>query len=265
MRTFCCLVAAMVASAGAAAQSMDFVQLAPPAPSSASGLRLSIGVGAATVPEYAGAADNRALALPLIDAQWRNGFFASTRNGLGLNFSPDSRLDIGARVTLDLGRESDRSPRLRGFDDIDPSAMLGAYANWRLGGGFSLLSSAQTGAAKEGRAATAHLGLGYGGQWMPRVQFGATAALMLATKEYMQAFHGVDAQQSARGGLPVYTPGGGLHSVRLGVNLNYAIDNRWGVGVIAGASRLMGDAADSPLTQDRNQGSAGVLVSYRFL
>jgi MipA family protein len=247
----------------AAAQTMDFVQFGPP-PSSSSGLRLSLGLGATTVPEYPGAADNRALALPLIDAQWRNGFFASTRSGLGFDFAPDPRLDIGGRVTLDLGRESDRSPRLRGFDDIDPSAMVGAFANWRLGAGFSLLSSLQTGAAEQARAATAHLGLGYGGQLIPRVQFGATAALMLATKEYMQAFHGVNARQSARGGLPVYTPSGGLQSVRLGVNLNYAVDDRWGVGVVAGAARLMGDAADSPLTQDRNQGSAGVLVSYRF-
>jgi MipA family protein len=245
----------------AAAQAMDFVQLAPPG---GTGLRLAAGLGVAAVPEYSGASERRAQALPLVDAQWANGLFASTRSGLGYNFSRDPRFDAGLRVSVDLGRDSKRSPRLNGFDDIDPSAMLGGFANWRLGAGLSLLSSVQTGAGGEGRAANAQLGLGYGSALAPRVQLGATASVMLATSEYMQLFHGVSAEQSARGGLPIYSPASGLHSVRLAVNANYALDARWTLGAFASAARLLGDTADSPITQSRNQASAGVLVSYRF-
>jgi MipA family protein len=253
----CCIAAPTLA----AAQAMDFVRLAPPG---GTGLRLSVGLGAAAVPEFSGASERRAQVLPLVDAQWANGLFASTRNGLGYNFSRDPSFHAGLRVSLDLGRDSKRSPRLDGFDDIDPSAMFGAFANWRVGGSWSLLGSVQTGAGGEGRAANAQLGLGYGTALGPRVQLGATASVMVATSEYMQLFHGVSAGQSARGGLPVYTPTGGLHSARLAVNANYALDARWSLGAFASGARLLRDAADSPITQDRNQASVGVLVSYRF-
>jgi MipA family protein len=251
----------LLAPSMAASQTMDLARFAPLQGASR---QINVGLGAAGFPEFSGAAEQRVLTLPLIEAQWANGWFASTRNGLGFNFSRDPRFDFGLRVTADLGRDADRSPRLRGFDDIDPSAMLGAFANWHLGGGVSALGSLQSGAASEARAATAHLGLGWGLSPMPRLQLGATAGLMLASREYMQAFHGVTVTQSTRGGLPVYTPGSGLHSARLVLNANYVFDARWSVGGFVTGARLLGDAADSPITQHRNQTSAGLFVAYRL-
>lgn len=245
----------------AASQTMDLARLAP---LQGAGRQIDVGLNAAVYPEFSGAAEQRLLVLPLIDSQWANGWFASTRNGLGLNFSRDPRFDFGLRITADLGRDADRSPRLRGFDDIDPSAMLGAFANWHLGGGVSALGSVQSGAAGEGRAATAHLGLGWGLRPMPRLQLGATAGLMLASRKYMQAFHGVTVTQSTRGGLPVYTPGSGLHSARLALNATYAFGARWSVGGFVTGARLLEDAADSPITQQRNQTGTGLFVAYRL-
>lgn len=244
-----------------AAQTMDVVQLAPLQGASR---QVSVGLGAASVPEFIGASEQRTLVLPVVEAHWANGWFASTRNGLGFNFSRDPRFDVGLRVGVDLGRDADRSPRLRGFDDIDPSAVFGAFANWHLGGGLSVLGVVQSGAAEDSRAATAHLGLGYGLSPQPRLQLGATAGVMLASREYMHAFHGVTATQSARGGLPAYTPGSGLHSARLSLNVNYALGGRWSAGGFLVGARLLEDAADSPITEDRNQTGAGLFVAYRL-
>lgn len=97
---------------------------------------------------------------------------------------------------------------------------------------------------------------------MPRL--GASAGVMLASREYMQALHALTVTQSAADGLPGYTPGSGLHSARVGLSATYAFDARWSVGGFVTGSRLLEGAADSPITLDRNPTSAGLFVAYRL-
>jgi MipA family protein len=243
---------------------MDFAQLIP-SQRMKGDMTLSLGATAISAPEYIGADENRIIALPLVDAQWRNGLFASTRSGLGFNFSRDPRFDVGVRMLADAGRKAKRSPRLRGFDDVDPSPMLGVFANWRLADGLLLQSSIQSGAGKESSAGTVNVGLAYGMRVAPRLQAGISAALTYATKDYMQVFHGVNAQQRANSiSLGIYSPEGGLHSARLSVNAVYSFDERWSAGLVANSMRLLGDAANSPLTEKRGQFTALVFASYRL-
>jgi len=77
-------------------------------------------------------------------------------------------------------------------------------------------------------------------------------------------FFGVDAGQSARSGLPQFDAGGGWNSARFSAGAILRIDARWSASAFAAVARLQGDAADSPITEDRSQVYAGVFLTYRF-
>jgi MipA family protein len=80
----------------------------------------------------------------------------------------------------------------------------------------------------------------------------------------MQTFFGVDAQQSARSGLPVFSPDSGLSSSRLFFSAGYEIRLGWLIGGQLYVSRLLRDAADSPITQRRTTGGGGLFLAYRM-
>jgi outer membrane protein len=77
---------------------------------------------------------------------------------------------------------------------------------------------------------------------------------------YMRTLFGVDARQSARSGLPTFSPDSGISSARLFLSVRYQVRPHWQVGAQAYVGRLFGDAADSPITQKRNS----VAVEYSW-
>jgi outer membrane protein len=80
----------------------------------------------------------------------------------------------------------------------------------------------------------------------------------------MRSYFGVDAGQSARSGYAVYEPSDGLRDVRLNASLSYSIDPHWSlIGTLA-ATRLVGDAADSPIVRDKTALNGLVGARYRF-
>jgi outer membrane scaffolding protein for murein synthesis (MipA/OmpV family) len=78
----------------------------------------------------------------------------------------------------------------------------------------------------------------------------------------MQTFFGVDTTQSARSGLPLFEPDSGISAVRLFFSARYAVRPSWLLGGQLYASRSLGNAADSPITQRRTTPGAGVYVAY---
>jgi outer membrane scaffolding protein for murein synthesis (MipA/OmpV family) len=52
--------------------------------------------------------------------------------------------------------------------------------------------------------------------------------------------------------------------VRFALGAGYRFDRNWGTSVFGSISRLQGDAASSPITEDRLQHFVGAVVLYRF-
>jgi outer membrane protein len=72
---------------------------------------------------------------------------------------------------------------------------------------------------------------------------------------------------AARTGLDAFAPGGGIQSVGVTAGTLYQIDAKWGVAAFARYDRLVGDAAESPVTRafgTRSQPSAGIALSRIF-
>ena len=89
--------AALIGAGGASAQAFDAVRLYGAKPGQDGGL---IGLGFIGGTEYRGSDERKTTAVPLIDYQWANGWFAGTGNGVGYNFSKRTDLQYGARLTF---------------------------------------------------------------------------------------------------------------------------------------------------------------------
>ncbi len=98
-----------------------------------------------------------------------------------------------------------------------------------------------------------------------RLVLGTSAAI--ASTNYMDTYFSVDADNAARSGLARFEADGGLKDLGLSVVAAYGITRRWGVFARAGYTRLLDDAANSPITEDEgsaNQFLAAIGASYRF-
>lgn len=250
-----------LAAPSAFAQAFDAVRLFGAAPGQDAG---RIGLATVAGPTYAGSENRRVRAFPAFDYQWANGWFAGFSNGIGYNFSDAPRLQYGLRLTADLGRKERRDAALRGMGDIDATATAGAFFNYVLPAGVFLTSSLRHGSGNHRDGTVLDLGAGHS-LALPRPwRLGVGVAATLVNAAYMQSHFGVTPTQAAASGYAVYTPGAGARDLRANLALTYSFDARTSLTTALSASRLLGDAKDSPLTRKANTVSGVFALGYAF-
>ncbi len=97
------------------------------------------------------------------------------------------------------------------------------------------------------------------------LSIGATATY--GSDDYMQTYFGIDSDNAARSGLSQFSAGGGLRDVRIPIMAIYSLSPNWHVTGGLVYSRLLDDASDSPIVDDRgssNQLFAGLGVAYAW-
>jgi outer membrane protein len=102
-----------------------------------------------------------------------------------------------------------------------------------------------------------------GDDWL----FSIGPRVTLGDAKYQRAYFGVTPAAALSSGLSAYDPGGGVQSVGVIAGYLRQLSRRWGLATYLRYDRLVGDAADSPVTGDfgsRSQPSVGVAVSYTF-
>ena len=102
-----------------------------------------------------------------------------------------------------------------------------------------------------------------GDDWL----FSIGPRVTLGDAKYTRAYFGVTPAAATASGLTAYDPGGGVQSVGVTAGYHRMLGRNWGVAVYGRYDRLVGDAADSPVTRQlgsRSQPSAGVALSYTF-
>jgi outer membrane scaffolding protein for murein synthesis (MipA/OmpV family) len=223
-----------------------------------------VGLGLANGPRYLGSDERRTRIAPMLDYRWKNGWFAGTTYGAGYNFSSERRMQYGVRLSLAPGRDEDDAAALAGMGDIKTRPELGLFFNWLVEGNLYLRSALRYGSGNDRRGLALDLAAGYffrlGPQW--RATTGLSSTYLNGNA--MRSYFGVDADQSARSGYPVYQPSDGLRDIRLHGSLFYIIDPRWSlIGTLA-ATRLVGDAADSPIVRDKTSFTGLFGVRYWF-
>ncbi len=258
-----CALPAAAADDAAAAGAVTAAPERPIAPD----WSVTFGAGAIAMPSYPGAASSRVLPVPLIDIRYRNLFFLSPFDGLGVNAIATQRLQVGIAVLPDFGRSASAADRLRNWGDVGAGANVKAFARYALGlwaltadvrrqlgaGNGTLVDAGVTRMLPIGR----HLIL------LP------TATLTWADSRYSRAYFGIDQNQStvalAQGwSLPAYSAGAGFRDAALSLVAIVPVGERWSLQSLLRAEMLLGDAASSPLTEQRIQPTFGAFVAYRL-
>lgn len=111
--------------------------------------------------------------------------------------------------------------------------------------------------------AVGSIDLGYHQRLTQNLQWSAGVGVSMANRQNMQTYFGITPEQAATSKLPVFMAGSGLRNMYAGAGFITALSPRWILFGNVGASRLLGDAADSPLTLKTNSASAGLGLAYR--
>ncbi len=244
--------------------------------SSSGGARNYFAVGVGAVPEFEGSDDYQAI--PFVAGRYATDYATFELRGLG--FSADfaaprseGRVLGGVILNYDLGREDADNPVIATLTEVDPTLELGAFV------GYSFQELTTSGDALTVRLdAVIDVGDGHGGTLVtPSLSYSRPLTQRLfgnvgisatyASDDYHQAFFGVTAADAARSGLPVFQASSGISSVDVTAGFAYQVTQDWGIIGQAGYSRLVNDAADSPIvTQQgsRDQFFIGFGVSRSF-
>lgn len=174
-----------------------------------------------------------------------------------------SGFELGPVLGWRFGREEEDGVRLAGLGDVDGGLVLGGYAAYRFGAvaAFASYNHQVTGDDTGGQL---RFGFEARTKVNPWLTLTGTLGSTWASSDYMGSFFGVSETQSLRSGLTQFNASSGIKDAFVGVGTELALDDRWTLSVSGRYTRLVGDAADSPIVENENQLTGMVGLSYRF-
>ncbi len=254
--------------------------LAPPSLPSTSlpeGIRITVGASAITAPLFEGSARYGVWAVPIIKFDALPGssggggglldgfksFDARSLDDISVGLFKRGALEIGPLLGYRIGRLEKDSPRLRGFGDIEGGFVAGGYARYDFAPFFVRASFHQR-ISGDDTGYLVRLATGFELPVTKRIVLKVDAYADYADDAYMGTYFGVSALQSARSGLAVFDAGAGFKSAGLTVGTEIALDKDWTLHATGGYTRLLGDAASSPIveTADRFEARLGLARSF---
>ena len=222
-----------------------------------------IGVLGGVAPEYLGSDKYELAYAPDVKITWRDRVFLRGRK-FGINVYRNGRIRSGVYVRYSGGR-SDSNEGLNGLGDVDKTITGGVFLNYRYKVlrfkseiRHDLLSNDQ------GTMVLASVGSKFP---VKDPMFSFSVGGTWVSGEYMESFYGITGRQSVRSGIRQYDADAGFRDVFIGLASGYKFSNSWTVTVQAQYRRLVGDAVDSPIVDDkgsRNSVVAGLGLSYTF-
>ncbi len=234
----------------------------------------TVGLGVAAAPDYEGSDDYQAVPTWLFSA--RDLYHPDTYVTLGgpslrSNFVADPQLRAGVSGTFIPERndvEDDAVDRMR---NVDASLLLGGIFGWDFAASpqtefAALLDLRYDIASGNGYLITPRLT--YSNR-LPNSPFSIGGELFSnwASEDYMSEYFGVSAGDSARSGLDTFDAESGFKDVGIAANVNYRFAENWSTTLLGGVTRLIGDAADSPVVDDRGEETQlflGLTLNYRL-
>jgi outer membrane protein len=234
----------------------------------------TVGAGVGMAPDYEGS--NHYEIVPLWNLRVSNLYDPSTfvqllGPRLRSNFVPDPHWRLGLDGQFIKKRDHHvHDSKVSNLESVDPSVMLGVI------GGYDFLADPRESLALEvearqdianGNGALVTMRGVYGTPLSESWRVDTTIEGTWASDDYMSAYFGIDSADAARSGLDQYNADAGFKDVAFGGALTYRISDSWSLSGLASYTRLVGDAADSPVVKDRgdeNQFFGGALVNYQF-
>jgi MipA family protein len=222
---------------------------------------LIVGAGGIYRPEYEGSDELALSPVPVVLFTYGEWLKIDPR-GISVRALEHNGFSLSGKIGYEMGRDEDDADRLNGLGDIDSAATVGARAAYTWSGVELYAELDQTIDGSESLIGA--FGLEYSAPITDRLILGAGAEAIVANESHMQAYFGVNAAQSANSGLPEYDAEAGLKRVNIKATATYLLTQNWLMRGEVGLGILTGDAADSPVVEEKLQPTASVFVGYKF-
>lgn len=222
---------------------------------------LIVGAGGTYEPEYEGSDKFEISPIPVVVFTYGD-WLEIDPTGVTVTALRHDGFALAGRVGYESGRDEDDGDRLRGLGDIDFAATVGAKASYKWQALELYATIDQTIDGSESLIGT--FGAEFQAPVTERLILGAGVEAVVANDNHMEAYFGVNAAQSARSGLPEYKAEAGLKRVNISASATYMLSENWLVRGEAGLGILTGDAADSPIVEEKLQPSTSLFVGYKF-
>jgi MipA family protein len=184
--------------------------------------------------------------------------------GLDTELLRRDRVRVNLSLRFDQGRRESSSDQLRGMGNIKATVRSRLGVRWQPAPFWSVSLATSIDSLGNGGGYLIDGGISRAFVIDARQRVIASAGLTGAGDRYLQTWYGVTAEQSARSGLPVYKPSEGLRDVHTGVAWRIEVNPQWAGFAALGATRLLGPAANSPLTRQVNSYSISAGIARRF-
>ena len=225
---------------------------------------IRLGVLGAVHPDYQGSDDYKTSVAPYFRINWRDRIILGGRSlrARVLNGGP---LSMGPLVRLRGGRDEGDNEDLAGLGDDERSIEVGGFMRYRIGP-YRFRMTATQDVADGHNGALVEVGAG---AQIPfdRPWFLLMGKVTWADQDYTKSFFGVTASESRRSGLRQFDTSAGVRDVGFTIASRLPIWREMSLVAAFNYEKLLGDAADSPLTQavgDADQVSANMGLIYRF-
>jgi outer membrane protein len=228
----------------------------------------SIMLGGLTLlsPDYEGSDDFEVKGLPFLDVSWRNRFFLNFQQGLGVNIIRNKNLTFGTSIGYYGSRKEDDNEALIGLGDVD-GGVDGRLFVFVPVGPISLTSMYRHDLSGNHDGAIFSVGALYFKPVSPKLRVMLQGRLNFASENFMNTYFDMNLSQASRSSMTVYDADAGIKDISAFNILIYSFTRHWNVVSFMGLSRLLGDAANSPIVEERgtaNQFRFGLGFSYRF-
>jgi outer membrane scaffolding protein for murein synthesis (MipA/OmpV family) len=229
----------------------------------ASDFDVRVGGAVTYAPDYLGSDDYELGFQPDAELSFQKVLFLSTRNGAGVYIFNDHTTRFGVGLAPNFGREESDNSRLNGLGDID----FGGDLNIFLEGNFepfSLGMSGRVGVLGDAVGTVISVYAGYRQPITEQLTGRVRTTLSWADDRWTEDYFGINAAQSAASGLPVFDTSDGISTASVSAGLSYAITPSVSLTGTARYTRLLGDAADSPITDSADQLSFLLGAAYSW-
>jgi outer membrane protein len=227
---------------------------------------VTLGAAVASRPSFEGSDRSIVRPLPFVAVRWRD-TISLGEGGLSVT-GHLKNFRFGGGLTLDAGRKDHSSggifesgdDRLRGLGTIRASPGFRAFAATRL----SLFNLEVSAVKSLNHGVTGTFGLSSALPLGKKLFLMPHVRATWADGQYMQTYFGVTPAQASASIFPRFNAAGGFKDVRAGANLIWRINNHWFAGTDVGVTRLLGDAALSPISIRDTNVTVMAMAGYRF-
>jgi outer membrane scaffolding protein for murein synthesis (MipA/OmpV family) len=226
-----------------------------------------LGLGTQFAPAFDGSGRYQVQPGPVIDIRYKDIAFASTGEGIGANLFSFRNVRVGAAITYDLGRSPHADGEaLTGLGTIHPAPEVKLFAGYTIAKSFPL--TIRLDIRRQIGATNGYIG--DVGAYLPmpgssqKFSWFVGPTVTVADGRYMDAYFGISRSQAASTSYRQYKAFAGFKSAGLGASANYFVTPSIILDVSSAFERLLGSAAESPITQTKYEAVVSVSALYKF-